>query len=170
MGSDAQGNGNGGNPGDWLSLLKSHYAREIPQTVKRFWKAYVGDAACDPTKAARLVGYKHPNTQGPRLLKKLPDVADAAKVAWLDTCGVKPEELLLHLSEIVRDPDHKDRMKAIELNAKVHGMLSEKIIHDFDRQSLMRQIDARISQLVQARALDSGQDIGTVVDSDQEPD
>jgi hypothetical protein len=103
-------------------------------------------------------------------VKKFGDVAEAARLTWIESCGVKPDELLRHLSEIVRDPDHKDRMKAIELNAKVHGMLSEKIIHDFDRQSLMRQIDARISQLVQARALDSGQDIGTVDDTDQEPE
>lgn len=166
MTTDAQGNGHG----DWLALLKSHYVREIPRKVKRFWEEYVGEAACEATVAARLVGYKHPNTQGPRLVKKLPDVAEAARVAWVESCGVKPDELLKHLSEIVRDPDHKDRMKAIELNAKVHGMLSEKIIHDFDRQSLMRQIDARIAQLVQARALETDQELPQLPESSQEPE
>ena len=158
-------NGNGDR--EYLAVLKSHYAREIPQKVKLFWVAYVEETACDPTKAAKFVGYRHPNTQGPRLVKKLPDVAEAAKVAWRDACGVKPDELLTHLAEIVRDTDHKDRMKAIELNAKVHGMLSEKIIHDFDRNSLMKQIDNRISQLMQARALESGQALD--VEQPEEP-
>jgi hypothetical protein len=170
MATEARETGNGGNPGDWRRLLKAHYVKVIPKLVGQFWKVYAEEAALDPTKAARVVGYRFPNTQGPRLVKKFGDVAEAARLTWIESCGVKPDELLRHLSEIVRDPDHKDRMKAIELNAKVHGMLSEKIIHDFDRQSLMRQIDARISQLVQARALDSGQDIGTVDDTDQEPE
>lgn len=161
-------NGNGsGAPGDWLSLLKSHYVREIPRSVKRFWVAYVTEAAGDPTKAARIVGYKHPNTQGPRLVKKLPDVAEAARVAWLEACGVKPDELLLHLAEIVRDKDHKDRMKAIETNAKIHGMLSDKLILDIDKQSLLRQIDNRIEQLLQAKALESGHELPQLLESHQ---
>ena len=69
---------------------------------------------------------------------------------------VKPNELLEHLAEIVRDKDHKDRMKAIETNAKIHGMLSEKLILDFDRNSLMKQIDKRLMQIATARALEVG--------------
>ena len=163
------GNGANGNP-QWLELLKSHYAREIPPKVKRFFTAYVVETACDATAAAKLVGYRHPNTQGPKLTKKFPDVADACREAWRDACGVKPDELVMHLAEIVRDPDHKDRMKAIELNAKVHGMLTEKTVIELDRTKLLRQIDERIAQLTQARAVDVGVEIPALpAATDQEP-
>jgi hypothetical protein len=48
-------------------------------------------------------------------------------------------------------------MKAIELNARIHGMLSDRLIHEFDKASLLKQIDQRIQHLIEARALETGQ-------------
>jgi len=159
------GTGNGHDP-EWLRLLKSKYARVVPSRVKKFFVAYASETALDPTKAARLIGYAHPNTQGPRLIKKFPDVAEACAEAWREACGVKPDELLMHLAEVIRDKDHKDRMKAIELNAKVHGMLTERTIFELDRTKLLTQIDQRIAQLLQARALDTGQELPPLLPED----
>ncbi|MCP4900150.1 MAG: hypothetical protein GY906_24530 [bacterium] len=150
-----QGNGNGHDP-EWLALLKAKYKKTPPGKVRGFFEKFATETALDATKAAKLVGYAHPNTQGPKLTKKFPDVAEACGVLWREMCGVKPDELVMHLAEIVRDKDHKDRMKAIITNAQIHGMLSDKLIVDFDRNSLLKQIDARIAQLTDSRAVEVG--------------
>ena len=151
------GNGNGHSPGDWEGLLRSKYKKPPPKMVREFFKEVAGGQAADLTKAARLAGYKSPVVMGSRLKGKFPDVFEAAEFAWRESCGVKPDELLLHLSEIVRDQDHKDRMKAIELNAKIHGMLTEKHVIELDRSKLLAAIQQKVDQLIEAKVLESGQ-------------
>jgi hypothetical protein len=159
----ASGNGNGHDP-EWLRLLKGKYKRVVPPQVRKFFTVYATESALDATKAARVVGYKHPATMGHRLRSKFPDVAEACEISWKEQCGIKPDELIQHLASIVRDPDHKDRMKAIELNAKIHGMLSEKIIHEFDKNTLLKQIDERLLQIKEQRALEAGVDLTVSVE------
>jgi hypothetical protein len=152
-------NGNGHNPGDWEFVLRSKYKKPPPKMVKAFFGHLANGLEADATKAAGLAGYKFPNKMAHRLKAKFPDVTEACGLAWRDKCGVKPDELTEHLAEIVRDKDHKDRMKAIELNAKIHGMLTEKHVIELDRNSLLTQIDKRLAQLAEARALETGQEL-----------
>lgn len=163
------GNGNGHDP-EWLRRLKGHYKKTPPGKVRGFFQKYATETACDATKAARLVGYAFPNVQGSKLKSKFPDVVEAAELEWKESCGVRPDELVMHLAEIVRDKESRDRMKAIELNAKIHGMLSDKLVLELDRKTLLTQIDARIAQLVQARAIETGQEVESLPQTVKEVD
>jgi hypothetical protein len=155
---------------EWMAILRERYKRGVPRRLRAFWVAYGGEARRNATAAARIAGYKHPNVMGPRLKQKYPKVLSVVDKLFLESVGVKPDELVSHLAEIIRDPEHKDRMRAIEVNAKMHGMLSEKLAIELDRNSLMRQIDERIDQLTRSRALESGTVLALPAPSDQEPD
>lgn len=154
---------------EWMGELRARFKRGVPKRLKAFWVAYGGEARRNATAAARIAGYKHPNVQGAKLKARWPKVLEIVNKQYLESVGVKPDELVSHLAEIIRDPDHKDRMRAIEVNAKMHGMLSEKLAIELDRNSLMRQIDERIEQLTRSRAIEIGTPLVLPVPSDQDP-
>jgi hypothetical protein len=155
---------------EWMGLLRERYKGGVPKRLKAFWVAYGTEARRNATAAARIAGYAHPNVQGAKLKARWPKVLEIVNRQYLESVGVKPDELVSHLAEIIRDPDHKDRMRAIEVNAKMHGMLSEKLSIELDRQSLMRQIDDRIERLTTLRAIEVGLPKALPASSEQESD
>lgn len=65
---------------------------------RRFVKAYVGKAEGNATEAARIAGYPHPNTAGPRLSEN--DGIREAISRTLEDAAISPNEILSRLSDM----------------------------------------------------------------------
>jgi len=65
---------------------------------------------------------------------------------------MEADEVPNHLSEIARDFDHKDRVRALELLAKAHGMLSERLNINLDRKKLVQDLNDVLDQLMEVPA------------------
>lgn len=122
----------------------------ITDKAKLFVQAYVGEAQFNATKAAKIAGYKHPHSVGAALKKKHLQAIQEAMV------GAKPEQVmgskesLEILAEIARNPEHKDRLRAVELSLKVHGLLSDKLNLNIKREDLNAQLIEIAQSLISA--------------------
>lgn len=143
----------------WREELQSYRkvgGKTIGKKVIKFFELYGGaEFALDGKKCAESAGFAFASVVAHRLKTKYPTVAAMKEDMWRERNSVKPDELMMHLAEVVRDKEHRDRMKAIELNARIHGMLSDKLQITMDKESLMRAIDTRLAQLAEARRSDT---------------
>lgn len=114
-----------------------------------FIAAYLGPAKGNATEAARIAGYKSPNTQGPRLLV---NVSIAARVSqYVAEKFATADEVLQELTSVAMAPWHDfvevtgraksgeptkvrsdiaSKVKALELLAKHHQLLVDRQVVD----------------------------------------
>lgn len=101
---------------------------------------YLGAAGMNAVEAAKMAGFKDPPTAGPYLLRKhsqtIQDRIDKANEMQV----AKPPEILKVWSETMRNADHRDQIKASELLARAHGMLSEKLDIRVSRADLIKDL------------------------------
>lgn len=114
-------------------------------------EAYRGPARLNVTEAARLAGYAFPSRVGHRVFKKYREVFEEAEKELKQALRMGGEEVDERITELARNAKHKDHYKALELLAKMHGKLNEKIHVTLDRSSLNSQLDELVSLMVQAR-------------------
>jgi phage terminase small subunit len=105
---------------------------KLQEKQRRFVEAYTGPAQGNATEAARMVGYKHPTTQGPRLLENV-GVAEAIQAATshvrsaaIATREERQELLTAMMRGEVEDARPSDRLKATEILGKMQGDFIEK--------------------------------------------
>jgi len=132
--------------------------------MKLFVQFYLGEAGRDCGKAATLAGYDNPLVKGPRLERKL-------QALIREQSTYTPEMVIQDLSEIAGDRKQpQNRIRALELLAKIHGLLSDKININIDRQTLTRDLDTALDKLSMIAARRQGElREGTVLDV-PEPD
>lgn len=110
-----------------------------------FLDAYFGIAKLNGQEAARIAGFRHPRTAGPYLLRKMSDVVEQRLVAFRSAKVLSADEVNEIIAEIARDPQHKDRLKAVELAARINGQLSDKLSVTIDRKQIQSELDAEFT-------------------------
>lgn len=108
-----------------------------------FIDAYLGEAKMNSVQAARIAGYKHPETQGAENLRKLRPyidkvmserhteaIATQKEVQEFFTSvlrGEVKEEVVSNNGKILEVPaSTKDRLKAAECMGRAYGMFTER--------------------------------------------
>lgn len=117
---------------------------KLKPKARRFIDAYLTDAAFNSTEAARMAGYGSPQTLGPRLARKYSQLIDTQAELLKQSALVSPQRVVEGLSEIALRTTARDgdRIKAYEVLARIHGMLSDKLQVDVDSSSLRRELAA----------------------------
>jgi len=108
----------------------------LTERQRRFVEAYVGKAEGNATEAARLAGYSHETTQGPRLLENVGvrEAIEAARKPRTKRAIATREERQEFLTRVMNDEDDsndngvemRDRLKACELLSKMQGDFIER--------------------------------------------
>jgi hypothetical protein len=119
-----------------------------------FVEAYLGRAAGNATEAARIAGYRGGEATlaqvGHENLRK-PEIR-AAVEARVQQSAMETDEVLKELSKIARmdasgSSALSSKVRALEILAKIHGMMSDKLSVNLDRATLNRELDAVLEQL-----------------------
>ena len=99
----------------------------------------LSDPAKNATKAARAAGYQTPRVDGSRLLRKFRQVIAEKGAEQAETAGMKADQVLSEIASIATDSTHKDRIRALELLAKINGLLSDRSVGD--AKTLRQQLE-----------------------------
>lgn len=115
-------------------------------------EAFKGPARGNVTEAARVAGYSFPEKVGHRVYKRYRELFDQAEDELRQSLKVGGEELDERISELARNPKHKDHYKALELLCRLHGKLSDKVHVTLDRATLNTQLDELLTLMLSSRA------------------
>lgn len=118
---------------------------------ERFLAFYGGECALDGLEAAKKAGYANPSrafstlkkTRREALQEVELEVRAAAKVDWEETQEI--------IAEVARAKAHKDRLKAAELLARIHGKLDTKLNISFDRKTIEAHLQELLSDMARNR-------------------
>lgn len=117
--------------------------KKLTAKQSTFIDAYLGEAKMNAAQAARIAGYKHPETQGAENLRKLRPyidevmnkrhsnaIATQKEVQEFFTSvlrGEVKEEVVSNNGKILEVPaSTKDRLKAAECMGRAYGMFTER--------------------------------------------
>lgn len=117
--------------------------KKLTAKQSTFIDAYLGEAKMNATQAARIAGYKHPETQGAENLRKLrPYIDEVMNKRHSDAIatqeeiqkfftsvlrGEVKEEVVSNSGKILEVPaSTKDRLKAAECMGRAYGMFTER--------------------------------------------
>jgi hypothetical protein len=124
----------------------------ITKKLALMLEAYKGEAKLNVTEAARLAGYGCPKAVGARIRRQHRELFDRAEVEMKEALVMGGRELDERITNLARNEDHKDHYKALELLAKIHGKLSEKVDITIKKGSLDTSLDSLLLVMLQARA------------------
>jgi len=150
--------------------------RRITARFRALLEAYGSDGGkFNVTEAARAAGYRSPEKLGSRLRKRFPEAFAEVEQKFRDSLKVRREEVEERLADLVRNPKHRDHYKALELAAKMHGLLSEKVNVTIERPAINAQLDELIKAMMASRATQKGleidvKEIPLLTASSQQPD
>lgn len=154
MARKAKGSGSVGD-GDrmeWLGVLREEHKaqskRELARRVKQFFALYGGECRLNAGEAAKKAGYAWGETIGCKLKRRYPRTTEVVENGFLQSLSLQPNEIHEHLTAIARDPGHKDRFRALELAAKIHGMTSDKLQITMTRNQLLSAVDEEIAAIL----------------------
>ena len=117
--------------------------KKLTAKQSTFIDAYLGEAKMNAAQAARIAGYKHPETQGAENLRKLRPwidkvmnerhsnaIATQVEIQKFFTSVVRgevKEEVVSNSGKILEVPaSTKDRLKAAECMGRAYGMFTER--------------------------------------------
>lgn len=117
--------------------------KKLTAKQSTFIDAYLGEAKMNAAQAARIAGYKHPETQGAENLRKLRPyidevmnkrhsnaIATQEEIQKFFTSvlrGEVKEEVVSNSGKILEVPaSAKDRLKAAECMGRAYGMFTER--------------------------------------------
>lgn len=117
--------------------------KKLTAKQSTFIDAYLGEARMNAAQAARIAGYKHPETQGAENLRKLRlyidevmnkrhsnAIATQEEIQKFFTSvlrGEVKEEVVSNSGKILEVPaSTKDRLKAAECMGRAYGMFTER--------------------------------------------
>ena len=127
-------------------------AEAVRWTPKRkaWWEAYWGQAARDGVAAAVLAGLSEPHKVGRKLERNLSVAIELRDAELRAAAEVQPSEVIAKLSIVARNIEHKDHVRALELLARIHGMISDKLNVKVDKQQLLKELDEEIRRIAAA--------------------
>ena len=117
--------------------------KKLTAKQSTFIDAYLGEAKMNAAQAARIAGYKHPETQGAENLRKLRPyidevmnkrhtdaIATQEEIQQFFTAVVRgevKEEVVSNNGKVLEVPaSTKDRLKAAECMGRAYGMFTER--------------------------------------------
>lgn len=117
--------------------------KKLTAKQSAFIDAYLGEAKMNAAQAARIAGYKHPETQGAENLRKLRPyidkvmgerhteaIATQKEIQEFFTSVVRgevKEEVVSNSGKVLEVPaSTKDRLKAAECMGRAYGMFTER--------------------------------------------
>jgi hypothetical protein len=133
--------------GTAVSRPRSARNRKKTPRLRRFFAFYGGESALDGTDAARRAGYAWPEKAVARLRETWPEEFERVEDGFRDRLKVGWDEAQEIVAAIARDPKHKDRIKAVELIAKLHGKLDPKIHVAVDRTTVEQHLQDLLQQM-----------------------
>ena len=127
-------------------------AEAVRWTPKRkaWWEAYWGQAQRDGVAAAVLAGLSEPHKVGRKLERNLSVAIELRDAELRAAAEVQPSEVIAKLSIVARNIEHKDHVRALELLARIHGMISDKLNVKVDKQQLLKELDEEIRRIAAA--------------------
>lgn len=140
--------------------------RRVTAKFRAMIEAYKGQAALSVTEAARMAGYGDPSRVGWELKRRFPEVFAEAEAEFRERLKISSEELDELISNLARNPKHKDHYKALELLCRMTGRLSEKVHVTLDRSAMNAQLDEMLTLMMKSRAADKQM---TIVDATAVP-
>lgn len=111
---------------------------------------YLADPARNATAAARKAGYKNPRHDGSRIVRRFRELIEQKDSERQAAVGLKADQVLAEIAGIATDPTHKDRLRALELLAKMHGLMSDKPVSD--KKTLQTQLEELLKGTAAPRA------------------
>lgn len=133
---------------------KDYYPqRKMSRRIKKLFNAYLGEAAGNGAKAAEIAGYSLPARSAHRLLKEHKEVLKDLEDKWNKESTLQSSRIDLLLSEIAvsKEEQSRDRIRAMEILAKLQGRLNEKV--QLDKTQLVKDLDTAVEKLVTAKIL-----------------
>lgn len=130
--------------------------KRVSKRLMLFLEAYKGAAQRNGVEAARIAGYRDPAKAFGEIKGAYGKLIAEADEEWKQSLILSEHDIWNNISNLVRSPNHRDHFKAIELAAKIKGMLDTKVTIHTDRAGLMQELDQLVAVLVGARALDRG--------------
>lgn len=117
--------------------------KKLTAKQSTFIDAYLGEAKMNAAQAARIAGYKHPETQGAENLRKLRPYIDEVMNKRHSNAIATQEEIQQFFTAVVRGEvkeevvssnglvlevpaSTKDRLKAAECMGRAYGMFTER--------------------------------------------
>lgn len=139
---------------EWLAVLREEHKEVSPKPVspkvKLFFHYLGSDCGLEGKAAAEKAGYAWGATIGSKLRKKYPKTTQSVEDKYWEGLSLQPKEIHKHLSDIARDPTHRDRFRALELASRIHGMTSEKLQITMSRPQLLKAVDDEIASIMAA--------------------
>lgn len=135
---------------------------------RKFIDCYLTTAHLNATQAAREAGYGSPETLGPRLLGKLRPLIAEQEQKLRESALMSPREVMEGLTTEAKSAESRpgDRIKALEILARIHGMLSEKLQVSVDVPAARAAVIGALSEL-RAQALQQPVEAEIVLEQEQ---
>jgi hypothetical protein len=127
--------------------------RRLTPKVKAFFDAYGGVAKLNATAAARVAfagGADKANRVAADMKRRWPDLFEKVEEEYRSKIRMSDDELDQHLSEISRDTEHKDRLRALELIARMKGRLNDKLRVEVDRRGMLKEVEELLKLIPQS--------------------
>lgn len=137
-------------------------SRKINKKLKLFFSAYVEKTGLDGKEAARIAGYKWPDKAWLAIRNRYSDLLGIAEQEFLQRQMVSDVEVDAALAHLVRNPLHRDHIKACELVAKMRGRLDTKVTVVMDRTAMLKELDIAMKALATAHAQERGVTVDTI--------
>lgn len=123
--------------------------------VRAFLAAYGGVAQLNGTEAARLAGYANPMQAAHHLRRVWAKEVEEEERRVADSFRMSDEELDRCITEVARNPESRDRLRALELIARMKGRLNDKLKIEVDRKGMLKEIEQILSSLQPIQPQDS---------------
>jgi hypothetical protein len=123
--------------------------RRLTAKTKAFFAAYEGVAKLNAMEAARIAygggrlgNLGNPGVIAQSLRRTWPELFEQAEERYRNRFKLTDEELDAGISEIAKDSNHKDRLRALELIARMKGLLDNKVKVEIERKVLVKEIES----------------------------
>lgn len=132
---------------------------KITPRAKRFIAAYFGPANRVGVEAARIAGYSSPNVRASQLRRRFSEVIEYVELQFLESRCLSARQVREKISEIANNGvQESNRLKALELLARIQGQLSDKLDLNINRNQLIKDIDAVVTKVTPLALPESHQD------------
>ena len=113
---------------------------------RRFVEAYAGEASGNATEAARIAGYRSPNTQGPRLLSNIAVQEALTVISESDSLVATREERQRFWTHVMNSSEYdiRDRLRASEILGKSQGDFIDRVEAETAHTVIVEYIDGMV--------------------------
>jgi hypothetical protein len=124
--------------------------RKLNPRVKRFLAYLEGEALLDPVRAAELAGYARPPETSRKLMKTWADKVAEVESRLRSRVTLSSEQVLQRLSVVGQDVEHKDHVRALEILARIYGMMSDKLDIRVSRHDVSAHLSRALERIERA--------------------